>query len=159
MGKATCDFGSTEAARKFSVKLGMKINESMMRGIKNGYVDERNRKRKRGDTDLTITSSLVKKKGRPLLLGKTLDVAVRDYILGLREVGCPVNTDVTIAAARGIVRVMEASRLASNSRPTTLSVSWAKSLLKRMDFRKWRDTMKSGVAPRRSRGCQKDVSV
>ena len=44
MGKATCDFGPTEAARKFSVKLGVKINESTMRGIKNDYVDERNRK-------------------------------------------------------------------------------------------------------------------
>jgi len=80
IGKATCDFGPTEAARKFSEKLGVKINESTMREIKNNYVDKRNRKQKRGDTDLTITSSNVKKKGRPLLLGKILDVAVQDYI-------------------------------------------------------------------------------
>jgi len=45
---------------------------------------------------------------------------------------------VTIAAARGIVQVMEASRLAKNGGPATLSVPWAKSLLKRMDFRKRR---------------------
>jgi len=54
-----------------------------------------------------------------------------------------VNTDVTIAAARGIVWVMEASRLASNGGSAALSVSWAKSLLKRM---KQRGTTKSGVS-------------
>jgi len=48
---------------------------------------------------MTIASLPVKKKGRPLLL----DVAVQHYVLGLKEVGCPVKTDITIAAARGIV--------------------------------------------------------
>jgi len=42
----------------------------------------------------------VKKQGRPLLLGKNLDVAVQEYVLKLTEVGYPVNTDVTIAAAQ-----------------------------------------------------------
>ena len=53
----------------------------------------------------------MKKQGRPLLLGKTLDVTIQ---------------------------AMEASRLAKNGGPATLSVPWAKFLLKRMDFRKWR---------------------
>jgi len=38
-----------------------------------------------------------------LLLGKTPDVVVQDYILKLRERVCPVNTDVAIAAVRGIL--------------------------------------------------------
>jgi len=80
-------------------------------------------------------------------LGKNLDVAVQEYVLKLREVGCPVNTDVTIAAAQGILQAMEASRLAKNGGPATLSLPWAKSLLKRMDFRKQRGTTKSGVTP------------
>jgi len=147
MGKVTCDVGATEAARKFSAKLGVRLNESTMRGIKNAYVTEQNRKQKRGEDDLKITNLLVKKQGRPLLLGKNLDVAVQEYGLKLREVGCPVNTDVTIAAAQGILQAMEASRLAKNGGPATLSVSWAKSLLKRMDFRKRRGTTKSGVTP------------
>ena len=33
MGKATCDVGATEAARKLSAKLGLRLNESTMRGI------------------------------------------------------------------------------------------------------------------------------
>jgi len=31
MGKTTCDFGLTEAARNLTEKLDVKINESMMR--------------------------------------------------------------------------------------------------------------------------------
>ena len=111
MGKATCDVGATEAARKLSAKLGLRLNESTMRGINQDYVTEQNRKRKRGEDDLTIISLPMKKQGRPLLLGKTLDVTIQ---------------------------AMEASRLAKNGGPATLSVPWAKFLLKRMDFRKWR---------------------
>jgi len=61
MGKVTCDVGATEAARRFSAKLGVMLNESTMRSIKKDYVTEQNRKRKRGEDDLTITSLPVKK--------------------------------------------------------------------------------------------------
>jgi len=76
-----------------------------------------------------VTTLPPKKQGRPLLFGKTLDVAVQDYILKLRERACPVNTDVAIAAAREILKVMDPSRLAKNDGPATLPVPWAKSLL------------------------------
>ena len=42
---------------------------------------------------------------------------------------------------------MEPSRLSKNGGPATLSVSWAKSLLKRMDFTKRRGSTKTGMAP------------
>jgi len=84
--------------------------------------------RKRGEDYLPITSLPVKKQGRPLLLGKNLDIAVQEYVLKLREVGYPVNTDVTIAATQGILQAMEASRLAKNGGLATLSVPCAKSL-------------------------------
>ena len=45
--------------------------------------------------------------GRPVLLGKTLDKVVQDYILKLGENGCHVNTLVTIAAAKGLAWVIE----------------------------------------------------
>ena len=84
MGKMTCQIGPTETASKFSAKLGTPINESTMRGMKKAYTDERQKKRRREDDDLTVTTFLLKKRGRPILLGKTLDTAVQDYILKLR---------------------------------------------------------------------------
>ena len=46
------------------------------------------------------------------MLGKTLVLAVQEYIyLKVREVGFPLNTEVTVAA-KHIVQAMEASRLA-----------------------------------------------
>jgi len=58
-----------------------------------------------------------------------------------------VNTDVTIAAARGILQVIDPSRLAKNGRPATLSVPWGKSLLHRMNFTKRRGSTKGGIPP------------
>ena len=144
MGKATLQFGATAVARKYSVKLGT-VNESTMRGLKQAYVLEGQRKRRREDL-MTVMSLPHKKRGRPLLLGKTLD-AVQSYILKLRERGCPVNTEIVRAAARGIVQTMGTTRLAEYGGPSTLSVAWAKSLLQRMNFTKRRGSTKSGMAP------------
>ena len=58
-----------------------------------------------------------------------------------------MNTDVTTAAARGILKVMDPSRLAKYGGPATLSVPWAKSLLHRMNFMKRRGTTKGGIPP------------
>ena len=58
-----------------------------------------------------------------------------------------MNTDVTIAAARGILQVIDPSRLAKNGRPATLSVPWGKSLLHRMNFTKRRGSTKGGIPP------------
>jgi len=44
-----------------------------------------------------MTILLLKLRGRPVLLGKTIDTAVQDYILKLRENGRSVNTLVTTA--------------------------------------------------------------
>ena len=55
--------------------------------------------------------------------------------------------DVAIAAARGILQVIDPSRLAKNGRPATLSVPWGKSLLHRMNFTKRRGSTKGGIPP------------
>ena len=39
-----------------------------------------------------------------MFLGKRLDDAVQEYILKLREHGCPVNNELVVAAARGIAQ-------------------------------------------------------
>ena len=56
-----------------------------------------------------------------------------------------MNTEVAIAASRGLLRVMDPSRLAKNGSPATLSVAWAKSLLHQMNFTKRRGSTKGGI--------------
>jgi len=141
MGKDAYKMWPTAAARKYSARLTTKINESTMCGIKRAYLEARGQQ----DNNEPVTTLPPKKQGRPLLLGKTLDVAMHDYILKLRERPCTVNTDVAIAAARGILKVMDPSRLAKNSGLATLSVPWAKSLLHQMNFTKRRGSTKGGI--------------
>ena len=72
MGKLTCRVGPTEAAKRFSRKLGLTINESTMRSIKKDYmyVNKQHQKRLLEEDDLTVSELPVRKRGRPLLLGK-----------------------------------------------------------------------------------------
>ena len=142
IGKLACSIGATAAAKSFSRKLGMTVNESTVREWKKAYIAERNAKRLREEEDLSVNELQPKKKGRSLLLGKKLDNAVQEYILKLRERGCPINTHLIIAAARGIAQAMDRTRLAEYGGSATLTTSWAKSLLKRMNFTKRRATTK-----------------
>jgi len=119
------------------------INESTTRKIKEVYLEKRHEKRENGDDDMTNSELPVKKRGRPLLLGKRLDDAVQDYVSMLRDYGCPVNTTVVVAAARGVAKAIDRTRLAQYGGPATLTVDWAKSLLKRMNFTRRRATTKS----------------
>ena len=96
----------------------------------------------REEEDLNVNELHPKKKGRSLLLGKKLDNVVQEYILKLRERGCPINTHLIIAAARGIAQAMDRTRLAEYGGAATLTTSWAKSLLKRMNFTKRRASTK-----------------
>ena len=72
-----------------------------------------------------------------------IDEAIQQYVLKLRECGCPVNTVIVLTVARGIAKVMERTRLAEQCGPATLTIPWAKSLLKRMNFTKRRVSTKS----------------
>ena len=40
MGKLTCRVGATEAVKRFTKKLGFRINESTMRSVNKDYLDE-----------------------------------------------------------------------------------------------------------------------
>ena len=97
------------------------------------------------DDDLTVNELPMKKKGRPLLLGKKLDDAVQEYILKLRDHGSAINTAIVIAVAKGLALAMDHTRLAVHGGPATLTVPWAKSLLKRMNFTKRRATTKCNL--------------
>ena len=63
-------------------------------------------------------------------------------MLKLRSHRCPINTSIVIAVAKGLGEIMDLTRLAKYGGPATLTVPWAKSLLKRMDFTKRRATTK-----------------
>ena len=134
MGKLAVDIGASAAAKRFSKKLKYPVNESTARRFKQLYLEERRAKRLRKEEDLTVSDLPLKKRGRSLLLGKNLDEHVQEYILKLREHGCAVNTTVVIAAARGMGRNIDCTRLSECGGPATLSVCWAKSLLKRINY-------------------------
>ena len=135
-----------EAARQFSVKLKTPINKSTVRGIKKDYVEERS-KRLRNDEDVEIHELPAKKQGRPLLLGVTIDTAVQEYILKVRERGCVVNTAVVIAAVQPIAMVMDKNMISEKGGLDIISVPWEKSLLKRMDFTKRKGSSKTVGVP------------
>ena len=142
MGKLVCTIGIMAAAKSFSRNLGVTVNESTVHGCKKAYIAERSAKRLREEEDLSVNKLQPKKKGRSLLLGKKLDDDVQEYILKLREHGYPISIHLIIAAARGIAQAMDRTRLAEYSGPATLTISWAKSLLKRMNYTKRRATTK-----------------
>ena len=127
--------GATEAAKRFTQKLGFLL----MRSIKKANLTKWSEKRLREEE---ISELPIKIKGRPLL-GRKLDEEVQEYVLKLRDHGYPINTFIVIAVAKGLGEVMDLTRLAKYGGPATLTVPWAKSLLKRMDFTKRRATTMS----------------
>jgi len=60
----------------------------------------------------------------------------KNISLKLLEYGCIVNKKIVVAAARWLAVVTEPSHLVERGGPATLSVPWAKSLLKLMNFTK-----------------------
>ena len=70
IGKLVCSIGATEAAKRVTKKFGFSIKESTIRSMKKAYLTKQREKRLMEEDDLTISELLMKKKGRPLLLGK-----------------------------------------------------------------------------------------
>ena len=134
LDKLAVDIRASAAAKRFSKKWKYAVNEITAHRFKQLCLEERQTKRLREEGDLTVSDLPLKKRGRTLLLGKNLDEQVQEYILKLREHGCAVNTIVVIATARGLGRIINCTCLSECGGPATLSVSWAKSLLKRMNF-------------------------
>ena len=60
---------------------------------------------------ITVDSLETKQKGRPLLLGEELDVAVQEYVSSLRIASGVVNTVVVRAAAEGIISTRDITDL------------------------------------------------
>ena len=61
----------------------------------------------------------------------------------LRNHGCVITTEIVVATAKGLTKVIDRTRLERYRGPAKLGVPWAKSLLKRMNFTKRRASTKS----------------
>ena len=111
IGKYATENGISAARRYFSRKLGMRISNSTIGGMKAGYKQEVARKREEEDSDDEVLELPEKKRSRHVLLGERLDKCVQEYVLKVHERGCAVNSAVVIAGARGIVESLDRSRL------------------------------------------------
>lgn len=87
-----------------------------------------------------------KKIGRPLMLGEDLDKQVQAYLKALRENGAVINTAITIACARGVVKNADSNLLECNGGHISLTKHWAKYLLECMGFVKRHASMKAKVS-------------
>ena len=147
IGKYAVQHGISATRTVFSRKLGMKISKSTISCIKTAYEQEKARKRERDEEDADVPALPEKKRGRHVLLGERLDEFVRKYVLKVREQGGAVNTTLVVAGAKGIVDSLDRTRLVEYGGDITLTTSWAKSLLKRMNFTRRRATTKCGIPP------------
>ena len=121
------------------------LKESTVRGWKKEYLNELEKKKRSGE-ELLVKSLLCAKKGRPLVLGSTLDKQVQTYLMATREAGGVVNSEVAIAAAMGIVRKQDSNLLAQNGGHIALTRDWARSLLGRMGYVKRKANTKAKIA-------------
>lgn len=134
IAKYALENGNCAAARKYSSELKEKLSESTVRSWVTKYKQEWSKKRARGESDPEVTLIPSAKRGRPLLIGETLDNQVKAYIRSVRDSGGPITSLIAIAVGKAVVRKFDASMLAENDGPLSLTSNWAKSLLYRMNF-------------------------
>ena len=128
IGRYAAEHGPTKALQHFTVP------ESTARLLKKQYLAELNDWRQNSATIPEVTRLPTKPRGRPLLLGSTLEDQVKEYVTALRATAGVVNTAIVLAAAEGIVAATERSLLRQHGGSLVLTKAWAKSLLIRMGF-------------------------
>ena len=146
IGKRAAEHGVTATVRHFSrVFTNRSLKESTVRTWKMKYLQEV-AARRRANEDTSVKELVNKKTGRPLMLGEDLDKQVRAYLTALRETGAVVNTAITIACAKGVVKNFDSNLLECNGGHVSLTKHWAKYLLERMGFVKRRASTKAKVS-------------
>ena len=128
IGKYAAIYGASAAAKKFGRSKKFNFGESTARLFKKRY-QEQIRKKKTTEIERKITTS---KRGRPLMLGP-IDEKVQSFLHVLRRKGGVVNTVVAIATAKALIARSDEEHLKCIDIDKT---SWAKSLFRRMGFKK-----------------------
>ncbi len=106
---------------------------------------------------MVVESLATKKRGRPPLLGSTLDKNLQEIIVSLRSRGTPIGTSVII----GIGMLLKHNRSSMNEfgGDIVLGKEWAKSVLRRMGFSKRRANSKSKVLVSDFETCKDDFAM
>ena len=87
------------------------------------------------ENETPVVASLpTKPQGRPLMLGKTLDTTVQEYITALRAAGGVVNISICMAAAEGIVISHDQGLVVKHGGHILITKSWARSILTCMGY-------------------------
>ena len=71
-------------------------------------------KLKKSNEEVVVRELVLRKRGRPLLLGNELDVQVQAYVNALHLNGGIVNTAIVIATGEGIVKDHDSNLLCKN---------------------------------------------
>jgi hypothetical protein len=116
IGKHATLHGATKASRHFSKTWGRSVPESTARRLKKEYTQKLKEiitasSCSEEPVTMEITTLPKKVQGRPLLLGKELDLLVQQYIKALRKTSSVVNTAIVQAVGEGIVQARDPSLL------------------------------------------------
>ena len=133
IGKRAAENGIAASLRYYVRKYPeLALKETTVRRLKNLYrlqliTPSKSQSNSNDSCTLQELPALSRKKtGRSLLLGEELDTQVQEYIKDLRKAASPVNPQIVIAIAQGIILSKDANLLNN----TELSKGWAKYLLK-----------------------------
>ena len=148
VAKRASEMGVTNTIRFFKKDFPDRpLKEGTVRTWKKQYESQLKARRISGkSTDLTKMESSAKR-GRPFLLGVSMDKELQAYITTLREAGCVINSAIVMGAAEGIVKKHNSNLLATNGGHIEINKGWAKGFLNRMGFVKRRASTKAKVNP------------
>ena len=106
----------------------MNVSETTVSCIKKAYKREN---RMAEDEDVMLLPP--EKRGRPLMLGESLDAKVQLYLQKVRKHGGIISSRIAMAAAKGILQAGDRSQLVENEGHIHISRNWAYSVLSRMN--------------------------
>jgi len=156
MAKYAIDNGNKAAIERYSKEFLVQIKESSLSTWKSKYYEEVKRLSKNRQFaesgEIVVASLPILKRGRPLLVGDTLDAQVQSYVRATRRTGGLVTTTMVLAAGEAIVRTHNKNLLGeegdkASGGPIKLTRFWAKSLLNRMCFVKRKATTTAKMDP------------
>lgn len=138
--------GDARAVRHFSNSTEVKrpLNESVVRNWRQKWLSARDASPNPSSAGPSTIET--KSRGRPLLLGQ-LDDKVKDYITNIRRAGGIVNRGIVIAAARGVVKHHDRTRLVEYGGSLDLTRTWAESFLSRLGYVKRKGTRAARKIP------------